>query len=75
MRAATEESGRLRKREGSHLPKMKGVGAHAELKWPEGMVKRELTESLVSGPNCNSSVCAIYQHFFWITACTSTNGG
>lgn len=51
MRAATEESGRLRMWEGSHMPKVKGGGAHAELKWPEGMVKRELTGSLVSGPN------------------------
>ena len=40
MRAASEESGRLRKREGRHLPKMKEGGAHEELKWPEGMVKR-----------------------------------
>lgn len=53
VRAATEESGRLRKREGSHLPKMKEGGAPAELKWPEGndVVKRELMGNLVSGPN------------------------
>lgn len=63
MRAVTEETGGLRKRQ----PLTKNEVA---LKGND-MVRRELTGSLFSGTNGNFSVCALHQRFFWITACTS----
>lgn len=62
---------------GQTLTKTEGVG-HTHI-WSglkgNNVGKRELTGSLIYGSNWNFSVCAILQHFFWKTACTSANGG
>lgn len=63
-------------REGWPLTKVKQEEVDEELSGLKGndVTRRELTGSLVTRPSLNFLSCAVPQHCFWISVCTSADG-